>query len=376
MRYTKPCYYDRFRCIADRCPDNCCEGWQIMIDEQSLEKYRQVDGPFGNRLLGSIDWQEGSFRQNRGKCCFLNRDGLCDLQKELGEDYLCRTCMQYPRHVEEYDGLREWSLSLSCPEAARMILADPEPFCLLEEQTEEEEELSEEFEDFDLLLFSQLEEARAVMFNILREHKLSMEERIKRCGQLAYDMQACIDEERYYDVDGVIDVYRKPEFASERAEKPAGETAVEPECRETRYAGAISEFELLEGLERLRPEWSEVLQEAKEVLYRQGEEAYDALCEAFDQALGSFRSKWELAAENLMFFFLYTYFCGAVYDDWIYSKFELARFSVFWILELAMARWAVRGSLKEEDLVELAYRFAREIEHSDENLNALEEALA
>ena len=35
----------------------------------------------------------------------------------------CKTCRQYPRHEEEYENVRELSLSLSCPEAARMILS-------------------------------------------------------------------------------------------------------------------------------------------------------------------------------------------------------------------------------------------------------------
>ena len=42
MRYTKPHFYDTFECLADRCPDTCCAGWQIVIDEDSLDKYEQV----------------------------------------------------------------------------------------------------------------------------------------------------------------------------------------------------------------------------------------------------------------------------------------------------------------------------------------------
>ena len=57
MRYTKPHFYDTFECLADRCPDTCCAGWQIVIDEDSLDKYEQVEGPFGNRLANSIDWE-------------------------------------------------------------------------------------------------------------------------------------------------------------------------------------------------------------------------------------------------------------------------------------------------------------------------------
>ena len=123
MRYIKPVFYDEFNCTADKCPDTCCAGWQIMIDEDSLEYYGEVKGAFGRRLRDSIDWQEGSFYQNDRRCAFLNSENLCDLYIALGPDALCDTCRKYPRHVEEYEEVREWSLSLSCPVAARIILS-------------------------------------------------------------------------------------------------------------------------------------------------------------------------------------------------------------------------------------------------------------
>ena len=42
MDYIYPEYYKEFKCIADKCPDTCCAGWKIMIDDKSLEKYRQL----------------------------------------------------------------------------------------------------------------------------------------------------------------------------------------------------------------------------------------------------------------------------------------------------------------------------------------------
>lgn len=42
MRYIKPGYYDDFVCIAGACPATCCAGWQIVIDEESLQTYGNV----------------------------------------------------------------------------------------------------------------------------------------------------------------------------------------------------------------------------------------------------------------------------------------------------------------------------------------------
>lgn len=160
MRYIKPDYYDEFACIADRCPDTCCAGWQIMIDEDSLEKYERVKGSFGERLEREIDWEEGAFCQKKSRCCFLNEKNLCDIYGNLGEEALCETCTKYPRHVEEFEDLREYSLSLSCPVAARMMLTRKMPVSFLVTEDEKADELEEEFEDFDLLLFTDLEDAR------------------------------------------------------------------------------------------------------------------------------------------------------------------------------------------------------------------------
>lgn len=150
MRYLKPHFYDQFVCTAGDCPDTCCAGWQIVIDEDSLERYGNEKSEFGKRLRNSIDWEEECFYQNNRRCAFLNDENLCDLYKALGPDSLCDTCRLYPRHTEEYEGLRELSLSLSCPEAARIILSCKEPVRFLEEETDEEDD----FEEFDFMMFS------------------------------------------------------------------------------------------------------------------------------------------------------------------------------------------------------------------------------
>ena len=91
MRYLKPHFYDRFVCTAGACPDTCCAGWQIMIDEESLDRYGKEKGEFGTRLRNSIDWEEECFYQNDRRCAFLNEKNLCDLYKALGPDATYRT---------------------------------------------------------------------------------------------------------------------------------------------------------------------------------------------------------------------------------------------------------------------------------------------
>ena len=42
MLYTYPHYYRKFQCIASECEDTCCAGWEIMIDDKALEKYKKA----------------------------------------------------------------------------------------------------------------------------------------------------------------------------------------------------------------------------------------------------------------------------------------------------------------------------------------------
>ena len=59
------------------------------------------------------------FAQTDGRCPFLCADGLCELQRTLGEQSLCRTCRDFPRWEVLLSDRVEQGLSPACPEAAR-----------------------------------------------------------------------------------------------------------------------------------------------------------------------------------------------------------------------------------------------------------------
>ncbi len=380
MRYIKPQYYDSFKCAADKCPDTCCAGWQIIIDEEALGKYEVEKGTFADRLLKGINWQEGSFLQHGGRCTMLNDNNLCDLVTAKGEEYLCETCNRYPRHVEEFEGLREWSLSLSCPIAAQMILECEEPLRFVIEEDDREDPLEEEFEDFDLLLFTKLEDARKVLFEIVQDRTKPIEQRMWLILKMAEELQRCLDENRLYDMDNLIASYVEKGYDKNRGKT----TLQESESRNyksnerLRFLELQKHFAVFNRLERLREEWSEVIQDAQDRLFTDYE-TYSKIRQSFLAEYGIWGNhykQWEKFQENLLIFFLYTYFCGAVYDDWIYSKAALAIFSTLFVEEFVMCEWNLAdNNISWQECVELAYRYAREVEHSDDNLNLLEEWL-
>lgn len=366
MYYRKPQYYDNFTCIADRCPATCCAGWQIVIDEKSLEKYNHVQGEFGIRLQKSIDWEEGVFHQYNRRCAFLNKENLCDLYRELGAESLCDTCRLYPRHIEEFEEVREFSLSLSCPVAAEMILGQKEPVHFLEEADEALEE--EDYEDFDSILYDWLEEAREVLFGILQNRKLSIATRMALILNTADLAQKALDHGTLLELD----------LEAEIQDFLGRSQTIKKKKTETEFLEIRKKMlKDLQKLEVLREEWPRILERLEQQLYAQDEGNYQQIRQEFCrqmQGTEEQKQQWEIYKEQLLLFFLYTYFCGSVYDDMIYTKAVLAVFSVLWIEELAMDRWLFQGrKLEFQDLVEVAYTYAREIEHSDENLNLLEE---
>lgn len=375
MRYIKPHYYDAFRCIADQCPETCCAGWQIVIDEDSLEKYSRIENSFGNRIRNSVDWEEGIFYQCDRRCAFLNEKNLCDLQSELGEEALCDTCRRYPRHVEEYEGLREYSLSLSCPVAAAMILKEKEPVTFQEWETDEEDE----FEEFDFLMFTQLEDARDVIFQIIQNREIDLRIRMKKILNFARKFQKCIDEERSYDVDGIIEFYRVWSEEGWRKDREKEENGENEAAESIPYARMVKNFSVFYKMEHLHTKWTKRLDDTWKDLFEKGESSYRDIWNQFHKAYGYHsinKKEWERAGEQLLMFFVYTYFCGAVYDDMIDSKIALSVFSVVWIQEFFMALWITRqGKVSSEDMIETAYSYAREVEHSDLNLDILEKWL-
>ena len=64
MLYVVPDYYKEFQCIADQCEDTCCAGWQIVVDKRSLKKYKKIRGPYLGKMVRSVNWFNGTFRQD------------------------------------------------------------------------------------------------------------------------------------------------------------------------------------------------------------------------------------------------------------------------------------------------------------------------
>ena len=130
MYQTRPDDYDAFRCIAGACPQTCCAAWEIVVDPDAQDAYLRLQHPLAEKLrrVMRVDADGDTyFAQTDGRCPFLCADGLCELQRTLGAQSLCRTCRDFPRWEVLLCDRVEQGLSLACPEAARQLLARTAP---------------------------------------------------------------------------------------------------------------------------------------------------------------------------------------------------------------------------------------------------------
>ena len=121
MLLRVPVFYDSFHCIADKCTDSCCVGWEIDIDDKSVKHYTKIKGDFGKKLHENIE--NGHFKLCEGdRCPFLKQNGLCEMICNLGEDNLCDICREHPRFVEVYGDIMEKGIGLCCEEGVKLLL--------------------------------------------------------------------------------------------------------------------------------------------------------------------------------------------------------------------------------------------------------------
>lgn len=117
-------YYPKFSCIASECRHTCCAGWKINIDEKTLNLYKGKNDEFSATLHKGINFKKSCFNvDKKGRCAFLNENGLCDLITNYGQQSLCQVCSDHPRFKTFFHDRIETGLDFCCETAAKLILS-------------------------------------------------------------------------------------------------------------------------------------------------------------------------------------------------------------------------------------------------------------
>lgn len=323
MLLRVPDYFEQFHCLAGACPHTCCAKWEVVIDEETAQRYQELPGPLGEKLRAVLRYDEegdACFPLDGGRCPFLDGEGLCEIQRKLGEAATSVTCREHPRFVEDYGPFREITLSASCPAANALLLGSREALTFREREDGAPAEPGDPWLSWLLPL-------RQRMLALTEDRSRPLKRRLWEVLDLASAVQQCLEADREEDLPGLIGGWQP-----ENGTVPAAGPGLFPE--------ALSAFLELEVLE---PDWPALL--------KQAETAATAAVE-------------ETLLERTAVYFLFRHILKAVNDGDVLGRAELCVLAVLTAERLA----AVCG------LPEALRRFSCEIEHSEENLDRLLEA--
>ena len=366
MKTKVPYYYKDFKCIASECSDTCCAGWEIIIDEDTHEKYKNVTGKFGEILRSKITlYEDGEpgFILEGDDCPFLNKNKLCDIYSELGEESLCNTCKQFPRFIEEYGDTREIGISISCPEAARIILDNDKR---VEFEINENDEMVSAYDDVNYDLFLQLMPARKIALDIIQNRSMTLKNRIALLISFAHDIQDKIDANKVFEVEEVRKSYLDEDFI-----KSSIKQLNRYKDREKfKYDNMHKYFQVYKSLEHIDENWPKIVDHTFEYFYKviNDHQLYINKHNEFNK----YYKEKEYEYEHLIVYFIFRYFMKAVYDYDVLAKVKLAVVSYLIIKELDVVRWIDnKGNLTKQDQIDLMHMYSKDIEHSEDNLEEL-----
>ena len=377
MYYRKPYYYSQFKCIADNCPATCCDGWAIVIDDKSMDRYRSLPAKDRGYVMSHVDTGESVFKQCGSRCAFLNDNNLCDLYTRLGEAGFCNTCRRYPRHFEEYGNLIEAALSMSCPVAAKMIVTNT----ALDRYVEySNDKVSLHCDEVDRILLAGLLGAREHIIDILNDRSMLLHIRIMRAYHYSAKVQKLIykyeslgkrvkKKSCVFEFLLKIDMLTKKELLHSEALR-SQDIFNEYNINIRRQKNMKEIVDILKVLENINSDWPEMIEELRDCLYvDMCNEQYMALSSEFAEYMKDRYYEYE----HIFNYFIYTYYLGGVYDYNVHSMTKLALVSVAIIRDLGLLVYVKSGKkFTEEDQIRICYTYSRQIEHSEDNIMSLE----
>lgn len=386
MNYRTMSFYPEFHCIGGICEDSCCENWEIDLDDESVKLYRKQKGAFGNRLRENMRAKDKQFILNGTRCPFLNDKNLCDIFTEMGEECLCQTCTNFPRHIEEFDDLKEVSLTISCPEACRIMLRLEDKITFdCKEGTDEIYGLKQmkplsffqkrKENKLNAALFSCLFEVRNVFFEILQNRELTIQERAVLVLANMPMIQEYMDCKEYEKINTYI-YKNKDIYGSKKIFVKSGEGVKEISIMDLFHKEQFHRKEYMmqilnmyDGLENIKPEWKKKLTDTMNYLHGISEDDYKEISEEFRHYI----KNREYEFEHIMVYFIFNYFLGASYDGDAKTKVKFGIVSFLIIWELDMFSWEENNKkFTYENQVENAHAYSKEVEHSYNNYESLQ----
>ena len=372
MTYDYPSYYSQFHCIGGSCPDSCCIGWEVDIDEETCDYYKSLKGPFGDRLRAHIK-EDGADRYfplcEGGRCPFLNRENLCDIITQLGEESLAQVCMEYPRYFLEKGDYEQIDLSLSCMELGRIFFEDPDPI----------EYIREEMSDADA-------DANPIP-------DTAPDRRLAHVLDIRDDCIAILEDRNRTLADRFLEILHQYGPGSCHNESPGMQTSPNhTDCAGDQADGIRltrlpALFEQMSRLEVLDSRWTDLLTEMRLQFseFPDGSLPDVTIAEFVRQPLlwqelsQCTRGKLAVWFEKLGCYFCFRYITDSCFQPARHTgagitapAIHFCAKSVCFLYLMCISRYLKSGKhFGIQDMIDLAHLYSREVEHSDENVEYL-----
>jgi len=143
----------------------------------------------------------------------MNEESLCRIQLELGEEYLCNVCATYPRIANIVNNVFEKSATMSCPEAARLALLNPDriEFDEINEPINTRNLCHKQIDTHTLALSNKPEryfwELRIFTIQVLQNRDYTLAERLIILGMFYHKVQTRIDAGQIEEIPNIIASY-------------------------------------------------------------------------------------------------------------------------------------------------------------------------
>lgn len=235
--------YDDFKCTADKCRFTCCAGWDIGIDEETYAKWKQEkeSGEYLEKVIVRKCGKREEYvvdKEIYEYCPFLDKEGLCTIIKNHGEEYLSMTCRSFPRIENVFCGKKELSLSCACPEVVESISKIQGKLGGLTAECDNSDLLEGKIREGLIRIIEQealaLDKKLIVSYQMLMEllkyknfgsgalvntieryrNRAKVEEVISDCDELEADLDGSIEEINYLFID-IIENYKEVEGLQE-----------------------------------------------------------------------------------------------------------------------------------------------------------------
>lgn len=325
-----PSSLKNFKCKAGACKDSCCIGWEIDIDSETADFYRNTAGDFGSRLSENISFGDPScfILDQNDRCPFLNSQNLCDIIINLGEEHLCQICRDHPRYFEWYDGLKEGGIGLCCELAAEMIISS-EDTSFTSTQIQDDS-----CSEYNHKLFELMYSARKIMMDTAYRKDINISDKISTILDFCEALQFNADNNDF----------SVPEL---KISSPGSSADIE------------KVFKYLEGLEHINAEWPLKLN----VLYENTGKTAEYIKN------NGIPDKYELYTGNILAYFIWRHFLKGVFDEEFLSRIKLAAVSTAVISNMFL-QLCMNGEFNTENCACTAKDYSKEIEYCEENLES------